>query len=197
MKVIQQKATLRRETEAWQKAALGLIGLSVLMNYALAIRIAELDSQRKVDTARYQEQIEAAEHVRDLAVQELGAMSIRLAEEQQAREAQEAAYDAIKGYTYIGECTITAYCPCEACCGQWADGLTSTGIPAVPGIVAVDPEVIPLGSVVVIGGQRYLAADTGVTGLHVDICAKEHQEAQNFGVQTMAVWVEAEEQYRG
>ena len=100
-------------------------------------------------------------------------------------------------YRYIGECTVTSYCPCEICCGQWADGLTTTGIPAVPGIVAVDPDVIPLGSVVVIGGQRYLAADTGVTGLHVDVCAAEHQDAEDFGVQTLAVWIETEEETHG
>ena len=92
-------------------------------------------------------------------------------------------------YRYVGECTITAYCPCEACCGQWADGLTATGLPAGPGVVAVDPAVIPLGSTVVIDGQRYLAADTGVTGHAVDVCMGTHEEAEAFGVRREAVWV--------
>ena len=71
------------------------------------------------------------------------------------------------------------------------DGLTATGIPVTPGIVAVDPEVIPLGSTVVIDGQRYLAADTGgmVKGLHVDIAVPTHEEAVAFGSQAAEVWI--------
>ena len=92
---------------------------------------------------------------------------------------------------YVGEFTVTAYCPCAECCGHWADGLTATGIPASGGIVAVDPAVIPLGSTVIIDGQQYLAADTGsgVDGMHIDICTNSHQEAEAFGKRTAAVWV--------
>ena len=97
-----------------------------------------------------------------------------------------------RAYQYVGECTITAYCPCAGCCGRWADGLTATGLPAGPGVVAVDPEIIPLGSTVIIDGQRYLAADTGVTGKHVDICMTEHEDTVEAGVRTADVWVEAE-----
>ncbi len=75
---------------------------------------------------------------------------------------------------------------------RWADGLTATGLPAGPGVVAVDPEIIPLGSTVIIDGQRYLAADTGVTGKHVDICMTEHEDTVEAGVRTADVWVEAE-----
>ena len=142
-------------------------------------------------------QLIQAEQSRDRAVDELEKMTIRAEQGQQAVAAQRATFEAVDAYVYIGECTVTSYCPCEICCGQWADGLTATGIPAVPGIVAVNPEVIPLGSVVVIGGQRYLAADTGVTGLHVDVCAGSHQDAEDFGVQTLAVWIETEEETHG
>ena len=92
---------------------------------------------------------------------------------------------------YIGECTITAYCPCAECCGRWADGLTASGLPAGPEIVAVDPDVIPLGSTVIIDGQKYLAADTGsgVTGNHIDICLASHEETVEHGVRTAEVWV--------
>lgn len=37
-------------------------------------------------------------------------------------------------------------------------------------------QAIQIGTAVIIDGQRYLAADTGVTGYHVDICAADHQE---------------------
>ena len=99
-------------------------------------------------------------------------------------------------WEYVGECTITAYCPCAECCGRWADGVTASGLPATPGVVAVDPEVIPLGSTAVIDGQRYLAADTGsgVEGLHIDICMGSHEETVAHGVRTADVWVAKEAQ---
>ena len=41
----------------------------------------------------------------------------------------------------------------------------------------------------VIDGQRYLAADTGVTGNHVDVCLAEHEATVEAGVRTAEVWV--------
>lgn len=189
----QARQPLRREIYIWQRAAIGLLVLSVLFNTALCARIDRLENARRETTA----QLEAAERTRDLAVQELGAMSIRAAEEQQARAAQAAAYEALSGYQYVGECTITAYCcePYAHVCGT-GDGLTATGLPVAPGMVAVDPEVIPLGSTVVIDGQQYLAADTGgaVKGLTVDIAVATHQEAIDFGLQNAPVWIVKEVQ---
>ncbi|MBD5154316.1 MAG: hypothetical protein HDT15_04375, partial [Oscillibacter sp.] len=138
------------QSNAWRTEALGLLALSALVNAALTARIAGLESQRQEDAARYQEQIEDAEHDRDLAVRELGAMALQQAEERQARAAQAEAYEAAGIYTYVGNCTITYYCcePYEHICGN-GDGITATGLPVSPGMVAVDPEVIPLGSTVV------------------------------------------------
>ena len=55
----------------------------------------------------------------------------------------------------------------------------------------MDPEVIPLGSTVIIDGQAYLVADTGgaVRGNHVDIAVATHQEALELGTRTAEVWV--------
>lgn len=189
MTVRQQKNMLRRETAVWQRAAVGLFGLSLAANLVMS-GLHGLERQRsEKESKRLQSEIQRAEHIRDLAVQELGALSAQVALDKQARAEQAAAYEAIGAYQYIGECTITYYCPCEECCGRWADGLTSTGLPAEPGIVAVDPQVIPLGSTVIIDGQKYLAADTGVTGNHVDICVTDHTAAETFGVQAAEVWV--------
>ena len=184
MSVIQKRANPRREA-----AALCLLCFSMLVNAALIARIVNLESQRQADAARYQEQIQQAEHDRDRALENMEKMTIQAKQEQLTIATQMVVCDNLSGYRYIGECTITRYCPCEECCGQWADGLTATGIPAGPGIVAADPEVIPLGSTVVIDGQYYLAADTGVTGKWIDICAADHQEAEDFGIQTAEVWV--------
>lgn len=180
---------MTRELISWQAGALGLLVLAAAVNTALMARIGALESRRQEEAAKYQAQIEQAEHIRDLAVQELGAMSLQQAREQVARAEQAAAYEMIGAYRYVGECTITYYCPCEECCGKWADGLTATGLPAGPGIVAVDKDVIPLGSTVIIDGQKYLAADTGVKGLHVDICLADHAATVEAGVGREEVWV--------
>ena len=170
---------------AWKCAAMGLLALSASWNLIQAAKVESLDkSCREV-----KEQLAQAELARDRALEQLEEMSRRMEQDRQARTVQTATYQAVEDYQYIGECVITSYCPCEECCGRWADGLTATGIPAEPGIVAVDPDVIPLGSTVVIDGHRYLAADTGVTGLAVDICASGHQEAEAFGLLRAEVWV--------
>lgn len=93
---------------------------------------------------------------------------------------------------YMGEFTLTAYC-CERydhICG-FGDGLTALGTTLRPGIVAVDKSVIPLGSIVVINGESYLAADTGgsISGNHIDIAVETHSSAIDFGVRSGEVWI--------
>jgi 3D (Asp-Asp-Asp) domain-containing protein len=93
---------------------------------------------------------------------------------------------------YIGDFTVTAYCPCEKCCGAWADGLTYTETIATEGrTIAVDPEVIPLGSLVEINGTNYVAEDIGgaVDGNHVDIFFNSHADALEFGKQSLPVYM--------
>lgn len=86
----------------------------------------------------------------------------------------------------LGRFKLTAYCTCSKCCGQWADGITATGTKATAGrTIAVDPNVIPLGSKVFINGYEYTAEDTGgaIKGNRIDILFPTHQDALNFGVQ--------------
>lgn len=191
MTVRQQMAILRREAATWKSAAIGLLSLSVLTSTALCGLYAAQRQKWEAESDYLRQELRQSESIRDFAVQELGALSAQTAMEQKARKEQAEAYEAVGDYIYMGVFQTTAYCPCSECCGRWADGLTATGLPAGPGIVAVDPAVIPLGSAVIIDGQRYLAADTGVTGYHVDICAADHQEAETFGVRTEEVWVKA------
>ena len=173
---------LRSSASQWQKAVIGLFAVSLAVNMTNVACIRKL----VIKVSDMAEQVRQAEHIRDLAVRELGAVSLASARERQARAEQAAAYEAVGAWEYIGECVITAYCPCGECCGRWADGVTAAGR---PGIVAVDPAVIPLGSTVIIDGQQYLAADTGVTGQAVDLCMESHAAALAFGVQTAEVWV--------
>lgn len=88
-------------------------------------------------------------------------------------------------------CNITGYC---ACCTPYShmnqrDGkvLTASGLWVNIGeAVAVDPDVIPLGSTVTLGGKEYIAADTGVYGYTVDVLMS-HEEAHRAGVQRVLV----------
>lgn len=83
----------------------------------------------------------------------------------------------------LGEFTITHYCPCAKCCGK-SDGITATGTRATEGeTIAVDPNVIPLGSTVYIGGQVYVAEDVGgaIKGNKLDIYVVDHDTAIQRG----------------
>lgn len=178
----------RRDLASWQRAAVGLVALSTAINVAQYIAILNRDEAIADLETRYH----AARAIEADAVAAYGELAARVDADREARQAQAEAYEAIGAYQYIGECTVTHYC-CELyahVCGD-GDGLTATGIPVAPGIVAVDPEVIPLGSTVIIDGQAYLAADTGgaVKGNHVDIAVATHQEAEDLGVTTADVWV--------
>lgn len=93
---------------------------------------------------------------------------------------------------YLGEFKLTAYCPCAKCCGQWADGITSTGVTAKAGrTIAVDPTVIPYGSLVEINGNTYVAEDCGgsIKGNRIDVYFNTHEEALEFGVQYADVYI--------
>lgn len=81
---------------------------------------------------------------------------------------------------------LTAYCPCSICCGSYSNGITATGTVATAGrTIAVDPNVIPYGSEVIINGKTYVAEDCGgaISRNRIDIFFDSHQEALNFGVQ--------------
>lgn len=104
----------------------------------------------------------------------------------------------LKSAYVIDNATITYYDCCVECCGK-DDGITASGVIATPYVtVAVDQNVIPLGSDVLLdfgdGEIRYFRADdTGVSGNHIDICVKTHEEAIQLGTCTATVyWIPAE-----
>ena len=91
-----------------------------------------------------------------------------------------------------GNFQATAYCKCTKCCGKWTNSPTASGTtPKAGRTIAVDPNVIPLGSRVLVNGKEYRAEDTGskIKGNIVDIFHNTHQEALNFGRQTVQVEV--------
>lgn len=98
--------------------------------------------------------------------------------------------------TVIENCTVTFYCAEQYphICGT-GDGISRDGTPVLPwGTCAVDPNVIPLGSTVMVdlgdgeGLRTLVANDTGVGGNHIDLCVPTHAEALEFGVKTLTVY---------
>lgn len=92
----------------------------------------------------------------------------------------------------LGSFEVTGYCPCDRCCGAWADGIVYTGGYATEGqTIAVDPDVIPLGSVVEINGWQYIAEDIGgaIKGNKIDLFFCSHTDALNYGVQQHEVYL--------
>jgi 3D (Asp-Asp-Asp) domain-containing protein len=82
----------------------------------------------------------------------------------------------------------TAYWPNPA----WSNGYTATGMRAQYGVVAVDPQVIPLGTHLYIPGYGFaVAADTGgaIVGDRIDLCFNSESAALNWGRQTVQVFV--------
>ena len=96
----------------------------------------------------------------------------------------------------LEDVTITFYC-CEEyphICGT-GNGITASGRRVTPYVsCAVDPNVIPLGSTVMLeynGEMVYLRADdTGgaVNGNHIDIAVPTHDFALSLGIQTADIW---------
>ena len=97
-----------------------------------------------------------------------------------------------EGWTSLGRFKLTYYCPCRKCNGKWVGKATASGEPLKPGTtIAVDPRVIPLGTVVRIGEHEFIAQDTGsgIKGKRIDICLEDHGECLEAGVQYSEVLV--------
>ncbi len=82
----------------------------------------------------------------------------------------------------------TAYLPTDG----GGHGITASGRRAEYGVVAVDPRVIPLGSLVFVEGYGFaIAADTGgaIKGNKIDVCLHNRREAMQWGRRTVTVHV--------
>ena len=86
--------------------------------------------------------------------------------------------------------TVTAYCPCEKCCGAYANGYTATGAKATQGVtIAADPDVLPMGTEIELDGHTYTVQDTGgtIAGYRLDLYFDSHEDALQWGVREKIV----------
>ena len=106
----------------------------------------------------------------------------------------------------LGEFKTTAYCTCVKCCGIWSaehpsrvgtdyvQRTKSGTIPTADRTVSVDPDVIPLGTVLIIDGCEHIAEDTGsaVKGNIIDIYFDSHELAVEYGVQMKTIYIKGD-----
>ena len=120
------------------------------------------------------------------------------AEEAQARVEQEEAAQWREGYveTSRGSLRYTSVMVMEASAYLPTDGggdcITATGLPATHGVVAVDPDVIPLGTRLYIPGYGVaIAADTGgmIEGDMIDLCMESYDDCMDFGRRDIDVYI--------
>lgn len=100
--------------------------------------------------------------------------------------------DSVPRYTKVLNMVATAYCPCNKCNYPYGGQPTYIGLPLGQGIVAVDPNVIPLRTRLYVEGYgEAIAADTGgaIKGNRIDLCFPDHQSALNFGIKNIKVYV--------
>lgn len=93
----------------------------------------------------------------------------------------------------LGFFTATAYDPIESC-KPFDDGMTAELIPAGMGVAAVDPGVIPYGSILYLPelNRYFLACDTGAAmkrngGRNIDLLMPTVESARQFGRRQLKV----------
>lgn len=97
----------------------------------------------------------------------------------------------------MGTFTVTAYCSCEKCCGEWANNRPDGKVYGASGeeliadySVATDVGLIPYGETILINDQEYVAHDCGgaIKGNRIDIYMSTHEMALEWGVQNIEIF---------
>lgn len=126
------------------------------------------------------EEIEEDPHLEDIALEEEEEIIEEL-------EVEEPIMTSSEDKTYYGACTITHYCSCSQCCGEWAGGPTASGVMPQAGVTVASD--LPFGTQIEINGQRYIVQDRGVGGMWIDVYCGSHDEAMNRGMYTADVYI--------
>ncbi len=92
------------------------------------------------------------------------------------------------------EMNVSAYCPCEICCENFADGITASDTPATGKLIAA-PRNYAFGTRMDVPGYgTALVEDRGgaIKGDKIDLLFPTHQDALVWGRQYLTVKVYAE-----
>ena len=96
---------------------------------------------------------------------------------------------------------VTAYCDCQKCCGPNARGITASGTPTHPGVVATRPEDkggLPFGTPVIIPGYGNAIVEDRGRGprkmpsdcvIWIDVWFPSHEEARRWGTKELEVTI--------
>jgi 3D (Asp-Asp-Asp) domain-containing protein len=88
----------------------------------------------------------------------------------------------------LGKWEVTAYCPCEKCCRQWADGTTASGHRLVGDEkVIAAPIEFKFGTILMV--ENYGVGTVLDRCDHLDVYFQSHVEAQYWGVKEVEVWI--------
>ena len=88
--------------------------------------------------------------------------------------------------------TVTAYCPCKVCCGQWAGGPTASGKMPKACVTCAGPRSIPFGTRVWIEGVGVRVVQDRLARKYdgrFDLYFATHAEALRFGKRSLKVKV--------
>jgi 3D (Asp-Asp-Asp) domain-containing protein len=95
----------------------------------------------------------------------------------------------------MGNFKLTAYCPCYSCSEGYGSNTASGARAQENRTIAVDPRVIPYGTIVVIERNgvfyEYVAEDCGgaIKNQKIDVFFNSHSAANNFGVRYGNVYI--------
>ncbi|OPZ64423.1 MAG: Cell wall-binding protein YocH precursor [Firmicutes bacterium ADurb.Bin506] len=95
-------------------------------------------------------------------------------------------------YRQVLNMVATAYEPGPTSCGEYANGYTAIGLKAAPGIVAVDPKVIPLRTRLYVEGYGpAIAGDVGgaIKGNRIDLLFETVEECLAYGRRRVKVYI--------
>lgn len=90
---------------------------------------------------------------------------------------------------YLGDWTISFYCNCEICCGQWSGGATASGAMPSAWWTAATAD-LPFGTVIYVDGLgTFEIQDRGTEYGWLDVFVGSHDEALANGLQTRSVYI--------
>lgn len=179
----------RSSRNLWRTRAQRLWTTVGILIAVIAFLVSMLVIQ-KIDITQLESQYKQVEAERDALKREL----VELAEkvEEPIVVNAEPQDDSIVNAEPLGKFKITYYCPCKGCSEGW-DTQTSTGAIAQEGItIAVDPKVIPYGTLLYIEGIGYrIAQDCGgaIQGQEIDVYMNRHSDIPEEGTHDADVYL--------